>query len=121
MVKMRIIGVNVHTGEKVPAELVAVRGDDGWTSLIFADNVTGLGMWQQTGDDAWYFDPCVGDDYDLSRDVDAGRVTGICGAVCGFDWEFSANDFLADYGVRLGRFDVTKGDRYELVALGEEC
>ena len=51
----------------------------------------------------------------MYRDVDAERVTGICGAVCGLDWEFSANDFLASYGLKLGRFDVAKGDRYELV------
>lgn len=117
---MNIIGVDVHAGKAMPAELVAVRGDDGWTSLIFADNVTGLGMWQQTGDDTWYFDPWVGDDYDLYHDVDAERVTGICGAVCGLDWEASANDYLADYGFKLGRFDVVKGDRYELVELGGE-
>lgn len=112
---MNIIAANVHTDEKIPAKLVAVRGDEGWTSLIFADDITGLGMWQQTGDDTWYFDPCVDGDYDLYHDVDAERVTGICGAVCGLDWENSANYFLASYGLKLGRFDVAKGDRYELV------
>ena len=112
---MNIIGVDVHTDKELPVELVAVRGDDGWMSLIFADNVTGLGMWHQTGDDTWYFDPWVGDDYDLCRDANAERITGICGAVCGLDWEASANDCLVDYGFKLGLFDVARGDRYELV------
>ena len=117
---MNIVGVDVHTDKEFPAELVAIRGDEGWTSLIFADNITGFGMWQQTGDDTWYFDPLVGGDYDLYCDPDTERITGICGAVCGLDWEASANDYLADYGFRLGRFDVAKGGRYELVELGEE-
>ena len=117
---MNIIGVDVHTDREIPAELVAVMGDEGWTSLIFADDITGFGMWQQTEDDCWYFDPWVGGDYDLYRDVNAERIVGICGAVCGLDWEFSANDYFADYGFKLGRFDVAKGDRYELVELGEE-
>ena len=112
---MNIIGVDVHTDREILADLVVVRGDEGWTSLIFADNTTGLGMWQQTGDDTWYFDPWVGNDYDLHHDINAERVTGICGAVCGPDWEFSANDFLASYGLKLGRFDMGKGDRYDLV------
>lgn len=113
------IGVDVYTDKKVPVKLVAVRGDDGWTSLIFADDITGFGMWRQTGDDTWYLDLWVDDDYDLYCDVDAERVTGICGAVCGLDWQVSANDYLADYGFKLGQFDVVKGDRYELVELGE--
>lgn len=57
---MNIIGVDVHAGKEIPAELVAVRGDDGWTSLIFA--------------------------------------------VCGLDWEASANDYL-DELVELGGED----------------
>lgn len=117
---MNIIGIDVYTNNAIPVDLVVVRGDVGWTSLIFADNITGFGMWQQTGDDAWYFDLWVNDDYKLCRDPDAERITGICGAVCGLDWEASANDFLADYGFKLGRFDAVKGDRYELVELGEE-
>ena len=119
--KMNIIGFDVHSGREIPANLVAVIGDDGWTSLIFADDITGWGAWQQTGDYSWYFDPCVGDDYDLFHDVDAERVTGICGAVCGLDWEASANEYLADYGLKLGRFDAVKGGRYDLVELGGEC
>ena len=114
------IGVDVYSGRKVSVELVVMRGDEGWTSLIFADDITGFGMWRQTGDDDWYLDLWVDDDYDLYCDPDAERITGICGAVCGLDWEASANDFLADYGFKLGRFDVVKGDRYELVELGEE-
>lgn len=117
---MNIIGVDVYTNNAIPVDLVVVRGDVGWTSLIFADNITGFGMWQQTGDDTWYFDLWVDDDYKLCRCPDAERITGICGAVCGLDWEASANDFLADYGFKLGRFDVAKGDRYELVELGKE-
>ena len=112
---MNTIGVDVYTNKRMSVDLVAVVGDEGWTSLIFADNITGFGMWQQTGDDTWYFDLWVDGDYDLYHDVDAERVTGIAGAVCGLDWEASANDFLASYGLRLGRFDVAKGDRYELV------
>lgn len=117
---MNIIGIDVCTNSAIPVDLVVVRGDVGWTSLIFADNITGFGMWQQTGDDAWYFDLWVDDDYELCRDPNAERITGICGAVCGLDWEASANDFLADYGFKFGRFDVINGDRYELVELGEE-
>lgn len=113
------IGVDVYTDKKVPVELVAVRGDEGWTSLIFADDFTGFGMWRQTGDESWYLDLWVDDDYDLYCDPDAERVTGICGAVCGLDWEASANDYLAEYGFKLGRFDAAKGDRYKLVELGE--
>ena len=48
------VGVDVHTDNKVPVELVVVKGDEGWTSLIFADDITGFGMWRQTGDDTWY-------------------------------------------------------------------
>lgn len=114
---MNIIGVDVYTNNAIPVDLVVVKGDEGWTSLIFADNITGFGMWQQTGDDTWHFDLWVDDDYDLYHDVDSERVTGICGAVCGLDWEASANDYLADYGLKLGRFDVVKGDRYELVKI----
>lgn len=117
---MITIAVDVYTTNAIPVDLVVVKGDEGWTSLIFADDITGLGMWQQTGDDTWYLDFWVDDDYDLYCDPDAERVTGICGAVCGLDWEASANDYLADYGFKLGRFDVAKGDRYELVELGEE-
>lgn len=51
--------------------------------------------------------------------LNLGGVTGICGAVCGLDWETSANDYLAEYGVKLGQFDTAKGDRYKLVELGE--
>lgn len=29
-----------------------------------------------------------------------------------------ANDYLAEYGFKLGRFDAAKGDRYKLVELG---
>lgn len=117
---MNIIGVDVHTDKGMPVELVAVRGDEGWTSLIFADDITGFGMWQQTGDDTWYFDTLVGGDYDLYRDVDAERVVGICGAVCGLEWIASVNDYLAEYGLKLGQFDVVQGDRYELVELGAD-
>lgn len=113
------IGVDVYTERKVPVELVAVRGDEGWTSLIFADDFTGFGMWRQTGDESWYLDLWVDDDYDLYRDPDAERITGICGAVCGLDWEVSANDYLVGYGLKLGRYDAAKGDRYKLVELGE--
>lgn len=113
------IGVDVYTERKVPVELVAMRGDEGWTSLIFADDSTGFGMWRQTGDESWYLDLWVDDDYDLYRDPDAERITGICGAVCGLDWEVSANDYLAGYGLKLGRYDAAKGDRYKLVELGE--
>ena len=116
---MNIIGVDVYTDKAMPVDLVVVKGDEGWTSLIFADDITGFGMWQQTGDDAWYFDLWVDDDYDLCHDVDAERITGICGAVCGLDWEASANEFLASYGFKLGCFDMVKGDRYELVELNK--
>lgn len=117
---MNIMGVDVYTDNAIPVDLVVVKGDEGWASLIFAEDITNFGMWQQTGDDTWYLDLWVDDDYDLYRDPNAERVTGICGAVCGLDWEASANDYLADYGFKLGRFDVVKGDRYELVELGEE-
>ena len=113
-------GVDVYTDKKVPVELVAVKGDEGWTSLIFADDLTGFGMWRQTGDETWYLDLWVDDDYDLYRDRDAERITCICGAVCGLEWEASANDYLAEYGLKLGKFDVARGDRYELVELGED-
>lgn len=116
---MNIIGVDVYTDNAIPVDLVVVKGDEGWTSLIFADDITGFGMWQQTGDDTWYFNLWVDDDYDLYHDVDAERVTGICGAVCGLDWEASANEFLADYGFKLGCFDMVKGDRYELINLNK--
>ena len=117
--RMNIIGVDVYTNNAIPVDLVVVKGDEGWTSLIFADDITGFGMWQQTGDDTWYFDLWVDDDYDLYHDVDAERITGICGAVCGLDWEASANDYLSDYGFKLGQFDIVKGDRYELVELNK--
>ena len=115
--EMIITGVDVYTDEAIPVDLVVVKGDEVWTSLIFVDNITGFGMWRQIGDDTWYFDLWVDGDYDLYHDVDAERITGICGAVCGLDWEASANEFLADYGLKLGRFDVVKGDRYELVEI----
>lgn len=118
---MNMIGFDVYTGKAMPVGLVVVRGDVGWISLIFVDNVSGLGVWQQTGDDAWYFDFGVDGDCELCRDFDAERITGVCGAVCGLDWGASANDFLADCGFKLGRFDVGKGDGYELVDFGEEC
>lgn len=114
------VGVDVYAGRKVPVELVVVKGDEGWTSLIFVDDLTGFGMWRQTGDESWYLDLWVDDDYDLYHDLDAERVTGICGAVCGLEWGASANDYLAEYGLKLGQFDVAQGDRYELVELGKD-
>ena len=44
MDKMNIIGVDVYTNKAMPVDLVVVKGDVGWTSLIFADNITGFGM-----------------------------------------------------------------------------
>ena len=41
---MNIIGVDVYTNKAMPVDLVVVKGDVGWTSLIFADNITGFGM-----------------------------------------------------------------------------
>ncbi len=114
------VGVDVYTDKEVLVRLVAVRGDEGWTSLIFADDITGFSMWRQTGDDTWYLDLWVDDDYDLYRDPDVERITNICGAVCGLEWEASANDYLAEYGLKLGQFDMVKGDRYKLVDLGED-
>lgn len=86
--------------------------------MIFADDLTGFGVWRQTGDESWCLDFWVDDDYDLYCDLDVERVTGVCGAVCGFDWEASANDCLAEYGFKLGRFDAAKGDGCKLVELG---
>lgn len=114
------VGVDVYTDKEVPVRLVAVRGDEGWTSLIFADDITGFSVWWQTGDDTWYLDLWVDDDYDLYCDPDVERITNICGAVCGLEWEASANDYLAEYGLKLGQFDMVKGDRYKLVDLGED-
>lgn len=94
-------GVDVYTDNAIPVDLVVVKGDEGWSSLIFADNITGFGMWQQTGDDTWYFDLWVDDDYDLFHDGDAERITGICGAVCGIDWEFPLTISLQIMGLSL--------------------
>lgn len=95
---------------------VAVKGDMDWSSLYIADDGTGYGMWQQDGDDRWFIDIAPVNGYDLWHDPDALKVTGIYG-LDEDDWEACANDFLVDYGFRLGRFDEVKGDRYELVAL----
>jgi hypothetical protein len=88
--------------------------------LYIADDVTGYGLWQQDGDDSWYIDiaPVIG--YDLYHDPDALKITGIYG-FDEADWRRAVDDFLADYGLKLGRFDVVKGDRYDLVELGGEC
>jgi len=95
---------------------VAVKGDVDWSSLYIVDDVTGYGMWQQDGDDRWFIDIAPVGGYDLWCDLDALKITGIYGSDGG-GWESCVNDFLADYGFRLGRFDGVRGDRYELVAL----
>jgi hypothetical protein len=95
---------------------VAVKGDVDWSSLYVADDGTGYGMWQQDGDDRWFIDVVPVNGYDLWHDSNALKITGVYG-LDGDDWEACANDFLADYGFRLGRFDEVKGDRFELVAL----
>lgn len=38
------IGVDVYTNARVSVNLVAVRGDEDWISLIFADDITGFDM-----------------------------------------------------------------------------
>lgn len=118
---MNMVGVGVYAGKAVPVGLVVVGGDVGWTLLLFVGNVSGLGVWLQTGDVAWCFDFGVDGDCGLCRDSVVERIAGVCGAVCVLDWEASADDFLADCGFRLGWFDVGKGDGCELVELGEGC
>lgn len=103
-------------GREVAVKPVAVVGDVDWSSLYVADDVTGHGMWQQDGDDSWYIDIAPVNGYDLWHDPDALKLSGIYGLDVA-DWEQAANDFLADYGFKLGRFDDVRGDRYELVAL----
>lgn len=101
---------------EVTVKPVAITGDMDWTSLYIADDITGYGMWQQDGDCDWYIDIAPVNGYDLWHDPDALKLTGIYG-LDEADWERAANEFLADYGFKLGRFDKVKGDRYELVAL----
>ena len=100
----------------VTVKPVAVKGAMDWSSLIIADDETGYGMWRQDGDDRWFIDIAPVSGYDLWRDPNALKITGIYG-LDEDDWEICANDFLSDYGFELGRFDGVKGDRYELVAL----
>lgn len=42
-------GVDVYTDNAMPVDLVVVKGDEGWTSLIFADNITGLACGNKLG------------------------------------------------------------------------
>jgi hypothetical protein len=102
------VATDVATGERVTVKPVAVCAGYSYDVLLILDAVTGKGMWYDF-DGRWYIDSeseCV--------HCCAERVEGVFGEDED-EWEACANDFLADYGFRLGAFDEVLGDRYELV------
>lgn len=94
--------------EEVTVTPMAVfgRGD---FSIIYITDSDDRGLWLDCNRD-WKVDVEEGDIHD------AEAIEGIFGAD-DEEWEAVANERLAEYGFKLGRFDEVKGDRYELVAL----
>lgn len=110
------VAYNWCNGEPVTIKSVLVKCDMDWFTLKFADDNTGYGIWYHTCDSRWYIDVNPGDGYDLWTDRDAETLYGVYGD-SEEEWVHIVNEFLADYDLKLGRFDKVKGDRYELIEL----
>ena len=96
------------TYKEVTVTPMAVFGYGDFSTIFITDDAY-RGLWFN-GDLDWPVDVKEGDI------DDAERIEGIFGADED-EREASANEKLADYGLRLGDLDKEHGDRYFLVAL----
>ena len=79
--------------------------------LLITDANTGKGIWFDTHDGEWYIDLQCVDGYPMHEAEVVEDVYGDNEE----EWEERANELLAAYGLRLGKFDEATGDRWELV------
>lgn len=106
---MNLTAKVLGTDREVTVAPMAVFGYCDDFSTIRVVDTDARGLWYGS-DFEWHIDIENGDT------DDAERITGIFGDD-DEEWEASANKKLADYGLRLGDFDETRGDRYALIAL----
>lgn len=100
------------TGAKVIVKPIAIRRpNDAYEMLLIADKTTGRGVWFDTHDGEWYID-LQGVDGNLMQEAEV--VEDVYGEN-EEEWEKRANELLAAYGLKLGKFDEATGDRWELV------
>lgn len=101
----------------VQVKPVAVYGDITRTSIVIQDGITGNRLWFGS-DREWHID--------LESDVEDHDIERIEGLPCrahgegwktsaSEEWEAAANKLLANYGLKLGRFLKTYGERYALI------
>lgn len=96
---------------------VAIYGDITRTAIVIQDGITGNRLWVGS-DRKWHIA--------LESDVEEHDFERIEGLPCrthgevwktaaSEEWEAAANKLLANYGLKLGRFLKTYGDRYALI------
>ena len=101
------------TGATAIVKPIAIRRPNGaYDMLLIADANTGNGIWF-TNDGEWHIDLQTENEYPLH---DAEVVAGVYGDD-EKEWEERANELLAAYGLKLGRFDENARDRWELIEL----
>lgn len=100
------------TGATVIVKPIAIRRPNGaYEMLLIADETTGRGVWFDTNDCEWYIN-LQGVDGNLMQDAEV--VEDVYGEN-EEEWEKRANEPLAAYGLKLGKFDEKARDRYALV------
>lgn len=117
--------IDINTGRHIFVKLVAIHERGRSDILRIADAITGKGVWLEsgqwcadaiTGKGAWMksgYQWCI-DMEDNDFDYVAERVECVY-CTDEKEWEASANVKLAEYGLKLGKFDEEAGDRWELV------
>ena len=100
--------IDINTGRHIFVKLVAIHERGRSDILRFADAITGKGAWMKSG-----YQWCI-DMEDNDFDYVAERVECVY-CTDEKEWEASANAKLAEYGLKLGKFDEEAGDRWELV------
>lgn len=103
-----MFAIDINTGMTITVKPVAIYQSDAYDTLLIADAITGKGIWLDSNSE-WNID-LEDDDFDYV----AEKVEGIYGKNKE-EWEAAANAKLAKYGLRLGGFCKTLGDRYKLV------
>lgn len=104
--------LELTTGATVIVKPAAIRRpNDACDMLLIADETTGNGVWFDAHDGEWYIDLQVVDGYPMHN----GEVVEDVYGDNEEEWEERANELLAAYGLKLGKFDEAAGDRWELV------
>lgn len=101
--------MEVNIDRMVEVRPVAVKADMAWSGLRLADGITGSALWLT--EDGW----CV-DGQEDDWEYFAEYIGVLYGADDG-EWTARANERLATYGLKLGRFDEERQDRYWLEEL----